>query len=82
MVYVGWTGRSPFERLKEHNTNSNHWTSKNGPFKLIYYEKYICEADARAREKFYKVGFGRNIKSVISEYVCRNNIKIISINGA
>lgn len=29
------------------------------PFKLIHYEYFINEADAKAREEFLKSGFGR-----------------------
>lgn len=64
-VYVGKTGKDPKTRLCEHNRLSNTWTKHNGPFKLIYYEKYFCEQDASALEKFYKMGLGKSIKKVI-----------------
>lgn len=64
-VYVGFTAKDPKIRVKEHNEGSNRWSSSNKPLKLIYYESYICEQDAKQREKFYKSGFGKKIKSII-----------------
>lgn len=64
-IYVGSTTKQPGERVKEHNEGTNKWTRENGPFKLIYYETYICEQDARAREKFYKTGMGNRVKLAI-----------------
>ena len=64
-VYVGFTSKDPRIRLYEHNSGSNTWTKSNGPFKLIYHEDYLCEADARKRESFYKMGFGKKIKQAI-----------------
>ena len=64
-VYVGSTSKSPELRINEHNSGSNNWSSKNRPFKLLYYESYLCGQDARLREKFYKSGFGKTIKGII-----------------
>jgi putative endonuclease len=64
-VYVGSTERDLYLRLEEHNKGMSNWTKNNGPFKLIYFEKYFCINDAREREKFYKSGFGRKVKSAI-----------------
>ncbi len=63
--YTGMTEKTPAERLNDHNNGSNKWTRENGPFKLIYYESYICKQDAEAREKFYKTGFGKTIRNAI-----------------
>jgi len=73
-IYVGFTSKDPNLRLEEHNQGSNNWTKINKPFKLIYYETYFCEKDARLREKFYKMGFGKQIKNLIVD-------KIIEIFG-
>ena len=64
-VYVGSTNKLPQIRLEEHNLGKNIWTRQNGPFKLIYYEKYLCSEDSKLREKFYKMGFGKLVKKVI-----------------
>lgn len=64
-VYVGSTSKHPDIRVEEHNQGSNTWSKNNGPFKLIYYEKFICKDDAIAKELFYKTGIGRKIKIAI-----------------
>lgn len=57
--YVGYTSKSPIERLKDHNTGSNKYTKQNGPYKLLYTEEYASKTDAIKREKFLKSGQGR-----------------------
>ncbi len=57
--YVGYTGKSADQRLKEHNGGSNKFTSQNGPFELIYTEVYPTKTEAIRREKFLKSGIGR-----------------------
>ena len=37
------------------------YSSKNRPFKLIYYEAYISYDLARKSERFYKTGKGREV---------------------
>jgi len=64
-VYVGSTSKEPQQRVDEHNNGSNKWSSINKPLKLIYYEKYFCDKDSSQREKFYKSGFGKKVKSNI-----------------
>ena len=64
-IYVGMTEKLPIERLKDHNLGSNKWTKQNGPFELLYYERYYCKKDAFQREIFYKSGFGRKIRDII-----------------
>lgn len=63
--YGGFTNKSAEERLIDHNQGSNQWTRANKPLKLIYYEKYFCEKDARSREKFLKSGVGSRIIKAI-----------------
>ena len=58
--YVGFTARHVEERLAEHNRGyPKGWTSRNGPFELVYVELYGTEEEARARERFLKSGQGR-----------------------
>ncbi len=60
-LYVGSTDNLK-RRFKEHNDGiGGNYSSKNRPFDLIYYEGYITYDDARASEKFYKIGYGREI---------------------
>jgi len=57
--YVGFTSKPVSVRLEEHNRGTNKWTGQNRPFKLIYYEEFQSEREARKREKFLKTGKGR-----------------------
>lgn len=68
-IYTGVTSKEPNLRLAEHNNKSNQFTRQNGPFVLVYYETYLCEKDAYTREKFYKTGFGRQIRNLIIKYI-------------
>ena len=68
-IYTGFTSKDPKQRVREHNTGSNKFTRNNGPFTLIYYEKYICKLDALNREKFYKIGFGKQIRNLVVKYI-------------
>jgi len=70
-VYVGRTDKMPTNRVSDHNNGSNEWTKHNGPFKLVYYESYICKEDSIARENFYKTGMGRKVKKAIVEVMAR-----------
>ncbi len=68
-VYTGVTSKEIGARLSEHNSSSNQFTKQNKPFEIIYYENYTCKQDAYLREKFYKSGFGRQIRKLIIEYI-------------
>lgn len=49
-------------RIDEHNSKSGgYYTSRNSPFKLIYYEAFLDKRDASIQEKFYKSGYGREV---------------------
>ena len=67
-IYVGFTSIKPEERVKQHNNYSNEFTKHNKPLKLVYYENYFCKEDAINREKFYKMGLGKQIKQIIVKY--------------
>ena len=58
--YVGFTSDLQ-KRFNHHNTGANKSTAKHRPLKLIYYEAYLSESDARKREKFLKSGRGREV---------------------
>jgi putative endonuclease len=57
-LYIGYTADLR-RRLKEHQTGAATATAHRGPWRLIYYEDYVEEADARGREAFLKSGAGR-----------------------
>ncbi len=56
--YVGYTTDLK-RRLTEHSKGLVTSTKFRRPFKLIHYEYFINEMDAKARERFLKSGFGR-----------------------
>lgn len=57
--YTGFTTNLK-ERLQTHARGEVKSTKYRRPLKLIHYEYFINEEDAKAREIFLKSGFGRN----------------------
>ena len=57
-LYIGFTADLRC-RLQEHNAGEAKATSYRGPWRLIYYEAYLEEADALGRERYLKSGGGR-----------------------
>ena len=52
-IYFGYT-QDLKRRFEEHNQGRNTSTKRNFPWKLVYYESYASERDARVREKRLK----------------------------
>lgn len=60
-LYTGSTNNLK-RRFDEHNKKyGSIYTSKNAPFKLIFYEAFINKSDALKAEKFFKTGHGREV---------------------
>jgi putative endonuclease len=59
-LYIGFTADLR-QRLEFHNQGFNQSTAKRRPLKLIYYEGYLSEKDARGRERFLKSGRGHEV---------------------
>ena len=57
--YVGFTGETLEERLRQHKSGSSVWTKQNAPFNLIYSESFPDKLSAQRRERFFKTGQGR-----------------------
>ena len=57
--YIGVTSRSVEIRLQQHNSGTDDWTRRNGPFALIYTEAFDTKQAAQRRERFLKSGHGR-----------------------
>ncbi|MCM8829723.1 MAG: GIY-YIG nuclease family protein [Candidatus Omnitrophica bacterium] len=53
-IYVGFTNKTPEERLKEHNSGTTIWTRKERPFTMIYWEEYTSKDFEKKREIFEK----------------------------
>lgn len=71
-LYIGYTENLK-RRIKEHKSGQVISTSKRLPIKLIMYEAYLLEADARAREKFFKTTKGKlQLKKQLSNFYKRN----------
>ena len=67
--YIGYS-TDLRRRLKEHQAGKSFATSYRGPWRLIYYEAYLEEADALGREKFLKSGAGRRfLKKQLHHYL-------------
>ena len=54
-LYIGHTGNIQ-RRLNEHLTGMSRWTSKHGPWQLVYTEFYDSRVEAVARERALKSG--------------------------
>lgn len=58
-LYIGYS-QDLKTRIKDHLKGKVRATKNRVPLKLIHYEAYGNQKDAKAREKFLKSGFGRN----------------------
>lgn len=59
-LYTGFSANLK-QRIEFHNQGLNKSTKYRRPLKLIYYEAYTSESDARKREIFLKSGRGREV---------------------
>jgi putative endonuclease len=48
-IYVGYTANLR-QRVGDHNSGRGEYTKLRRPWKLVYYEAYLSEKDARRRE--------------------------------
>lgn len=62
-LYSGYTSNLR-QRFEYHQKGKIGSTKNRRPFKLIYYEAYLNQQDATAREKYFKTQWGRN-------YLCK-----------
>ncbi len=54
-LYIGSTNDLK-RRLEEHASGKGNYTKKHLPYKIVYYEAYGAEVDARSRESSLKLG--------------------------
>lgn len=74
-LYIGYTNNIK-KRLLEHNSGKNFSTKRSKPWKLIFFEGYLDEKDARRREKYLKTNQGaRLIKRMIKEYLYSRKVE-------
>lgn len=58
--YYGYTSNLR-RRLKDHASGQSDFTSRQSNFKLVFYEAYLNEKDAREAERYFKTGHGREV---------------------
>lgn len=58
MLYTGFTTNLK-QRFKQHQKGEVKSTRNLKPLKLVHYECYLLEEDARRREKFLKTSDGK-----------------------
>src|SRR5438477_308706 len=56
-LYIGYS-TDLRKRLNQHKQGRSFATKTRGPWKLIYYEAYLEELDAKGRERYLKSGGG------------------------
>ena len=59
-LYTGYTSDLK-RRLQEHQHGKSEFTSQHLPVRLIHYEAYSWESDARRRERFLKTIEGKRL---------------------
>ncbi|WP_291962358.1 GIY-YIG nuclease family protein [Maribacter sp.] len=64
-LYKGMTNNLQ-KRIEEHNSGKNKSTKGFLPWILVYNEEFETRIEARAREKYFKSGVGREyLKSIL-----------------
>lgn len=77
-LYTGFTSNLK-RRIYEHNHGLVSSTSNRRPLKLLYYEAYSEESDAKRREKYLKGGKGRGeLKIQLQSILEKENYKHLS----
>ena len=59
-LYTGYTSDLK-RRFQEHQCGKSEFTSQHLPVRLIHYEAYSLESDARRRESFLKTTEGKRL---------------------
>jgi len=57
-LYKGHTDNIE-KRLKEHNSGKSDYTSRKGPWEIVYFEEFQTRKEAIRREKYFKSAAGR-----------------------
>lgn len=67
--YYGFTDNLK-GRIKAHKAKQSSFTSRNGEFKLVFYEAYLNKKDAQEAENYFKSGHGREVlKEKLKHYL-------------
>lgn len=74
--YIGYSANLR-KRLRQHSRGDSFATSYRAPWKLIYYEAYLEQADALGRERYLKSGAGRRLlKYQLKHYLRKHSAKL------
>ncbi|OGD57155.1 hypothetical protein A2V71_01860 [Candidatus Berkelbacteria bacterium RBG_13_40_8] len=57
-TYIGYTDNIE-RRLAIHNSGKVNYTSKHKPYRIVYFEAYLSQKDARKREQLLKNNGGQ-----------------------
>jgi putative endonuclease len=72
--YIGYSANLR-KRFEQHVQGDSFATSHRRPWKLIYYEAYLEQADAIGRERYLKSGSGRRfLKAQLANHLKKNPI--------
>jgi putative endonuclease len=70
-LYIGYTTNLE-KRINEHKVGKALATKYKRPYKLVYYEMFLNQKDAKSREEYLKSGWGfRSIKKLLRNYFFR-----------
>lgn len=68
-MYVGCTNNLK-RRIDSHNKGRVESTSRRRPLEIIFYEAFLRQDDAFAREKWLKTGWGRiHLQKMLHNYL-------------
>jgi putative endonuclease len=71
--YIGYSANLR-KRFAQHVKGESFATSYRRPWKLIYYEAYLNQADAVGRERYLKSGAGRRfVKAQLRNYLANKS---------
>ena len=71
-LYTGYTNDLK-RRFFEYNSGLIKITKWRRPFKLIFYEAFLNQQDATAREKYFKSLYGsKERKRIVKEFLGKN----------
>lgn len=67
-LYIGYSANLK-QRIVEHNSGKSAATKPYIPYRLIFYEAFLNEIDAKHREVYLKTGYGlRSVKKMMINY--------------
>jgi putative endonuclease len=76
--YIGYSANLR-KRVNEHLTGRSFATSSRRPWRLIYYEAYLNQADALGRERYLKSGSGRRfLKAQLRHYLEKHPVRRVA----